>query len=173
MKLVTFKISQGETYAKRNAFSTQKYAKWIWVIYWKEFCSVSSLSFDVWIVFTNKKGQLGNFCTCANWLCFTLPKCEWNVVRNKEGQRWLSNTSQWQSSLAIPVWLEQEIWGHSSCPGSFSPLQMNTQSLPTLMLPYRLTFSETMWILPFSPLPHARWRRCRDFHVEPPISGQV
>lgn len=108
------------------------------------------------------------------WLFFTSPKSEENAERNKEGQRRLSNTSQWQLSLAIPVWLEQEIRGHSSLPGSFSSLQINTQSLPTLTLPCRPTCSESVWILPSSPLSHARWRHATEiFHMEPPISGQI
>lgn len=104
------------------------------------------------------------------WLFFTSPKSE----ENKEGQRRLSNTSQWQLSLAIPVWLEQEIRGHSSLPGSFSSLQINTQSLPTLVLPCSPTCSESAWILPFSPLSRARWRRTTEIlHVESPVSGQI
>lgn len=170
MKLLTFKISQGETYTKRNAFSTQKYPKWMWVIYWKQFCSASSLSFDAWIMFTNKKKRLAWEFVHLLWLFFTSPKSE----ENKEGQRRLSNTSQWQLSLAIPVWLEQEIRGHSSLPGSFSSLQINTQSLPTLVLPCSPTCSESAWILPFSPLSRARWRRTTEIlHVESPVSGQI
>lgn len=98
MKLLTFKTSQGEAYRKRNAFATQNHPKLIWVIYRKQYCSTSSLSFDVWITLLTKKKVILGISTPA-LAEFSLPyrslnKMQWEIRRGMMTEQYFTVTAQ-------------------------------------------------------------------------------